>query len=95
MQISSRVLHLSNRRFWHKLKTLLDASARRDRWMLGLCLLMPQDPSVEALDRLVVHLNLDCYHHYFARNDTLEGSFLWFVVGHLPLTRNGINLILN
>ena len=95
MQISTRVLpsvHLSNR---HKLKTLLDASARRDRWMLGLCLLMPQDLSVEALDRLVVHLNLDRYHHYFARNDTLEGSFLWFVVGHLPSTRNGINLILN
>ena len=56
---------------------------------------MTQRVGPEDEDRLFAHLDLDRFSHYYATFDTFGGFLLCFVVRHLPLTRNGINLILN
>ena len=73
-QISSRVrqsVHLSNRQYWHKLKTLPDVSARKDPWILVLWLLTDQRMGSDSPDRLLVHLNLDRCH------DAFLNTLLW------------------
>ena len=76
MQTPSRLLrsaHRSSLRFWPKLQCLADVSARRDRWILGLFLLMTQRVGPEDEEGLFAHLDLDRFPHYYATFDTFEG----------------------